>query len=87
MGRRGQGIFITKADYEAYAATEAYTENVFENQNRLSELLFFTQFPLTGKKRPIWMIRPERNYRTGFTQTESRSYISMERICSRQKLR
>ena len=42
MRRRGQGIFITKANYEAYAATEAYTENVFENQNRLSELLFHT---------------------------------------------
>ena len=47
----------------------------------------FTQLPSTGKKRPMWMMRPERNYRTGFTQTESRPYISMERICSRQKLR
>ena len=84
--RRGQGIFITKADYEAYVVTEAYTENVFENQNRLSELLFHT-VPIDWKKRPIWMIRPERNYRTGFTRMESRSYISMERICSRQKLR
>ncbi len=37
-----RAFFITKADYEAYAATEAYTENVFENQNRLSELLFHT---------------------------------------------
>lgn len=37
-----RAFFITKANYEAYAATEAYTENVFENQNRLSELLFHT---------------------------------------------
>lgn len=81
-----RAFFITKADYEAYAVTEAYTENVFENQNRLSELLFHT-VPIDWKKRPIWMIRPERNYRAGFTRMESRSYISMERICSRQKLR
>ena len=50
--RRGQGIFITKADYEAYAATEAYTENVFENQNRLSELLFHT-VPIDWEKRDL----------------------------------
>lgn len=43
MRPSGTGHFlITKANYEAYAATEAYTENVFENQNRLSELLFHT---------------------------------------------
>ena len=44
-----RAFFITKADYEAYAVTEAYTENVFENQNRLSELLFHT-VPIDWKK-------------------------------------
>lgn len=44
-----RAFFITKADYEAYVVTEAYTENVFENQNRLSELLFHT-VPIDWKK-------------------------------------
>lgn len=87
MRPSGTGHFITKANYEAYAATEAYTENVFENQNRLSELLFHTTPIDWGKKRPYVDDETGANYRTGFTQTESRSYISMERICSRQKLR
>ena len=52
MGPSGTGHFITKADYEAYAATEAYTENVFENQNRLSELLFHT-VPIDWGKRDL----------------------------------
>lgn len=45
-------FFITKADYEAYVVTEAYTENVFENQNRLSELLFHT-VPIELEKRDL----------------------------------
>lgn len=34
----GNGFFVSKADYEA--DTGEYSENVFENQNRLSQLLF-----------------------------------------------
>lgn len=53
-----RAFFITKANYEAYAATEAYTENVFENQNRLSELLFHTT-PIDWEKETYVDERPE----------------------------
>lgn len=36
----GNGFFVSKADYEV--DTGEYSENVFENQNRLSQLLFHT---------------------------------------------